>query len=86
MPLNWMPSEHDEKQRTTSYPDSQFQVRESHVLRKINSGFEILQPGTLDQPRPSGDPNSEKNQSASGKGSSERRHSAKLQKRRGPSV
>ncbi|KAL9104261.1 MAG: hypothetical protein Q9163_000757 [Psora crenata] len=26
-------------------------IRKSHVIRKINSGFEILKPGTLDQPR-----------------------------------
>ncbi|KAL9128396.1 MAG: hypothetical protein Q9217_002920 [Psora testacea] len=30
--------------------DANRKTRKSHVIRKINSGFEILKPGTLDQP------------------------------------
>lgn len=37
-------------------PERPFEAdRKSQVIRKINSGFEILRPGTLDQPRRSND-------------------------------
>ena len=35
--------------------NSNRQLRQSQVVRKINSGFEILQPGTLDRARQSSD-------------------------------
>lgn len=35
--------------------DGNRQLRRSQVLRKVNSGFEILRPGTLDTPRQSSD-------------------------------
>lgn len=37
------------------HSDVNRQTRKSQVIRKINSGFEILRPGTLDQPRQSND-------------------------------
>lgn len=35
--------------------DGNRQLRRSQVVRKVNSGFEILRPGTLDTPRQSSD-------------------------------
>lgn len=35
--------------------DGNRQLRRSQVIRKVNSGFEILRPGTLNTPRPSSD-------------------------------
>ena len=43
------------------------QSRQSQVIRKINSGFEILRPGTLDQPRESVDL-TERKEETGGKG------------------
>ncbi|ORY09066.1 hypothetical protein BCR34DRAFT_589548 [Clohesyomyces aquaticus] len=54
---------------------NQNQGRESQVIRKVNSGFEILRPGTFGPPSP------EEAQSASG----EKRQSKRLQKKRRPS-
>ncbi len=35
--------------------DGNRQLRRSEVMRKVNSGFEVLHPGTLDNPRGSSD-------------------------------
>ncbi|KAF2706583.1 hypothetical protein K504DRAFT_385503 [Pleomassaria siparia CBS 279.74] len=56
---------------------AQTQQRESQILRKVNSGFEILHPGTLGQP-----PNPEDQSAAASNELGERRQSKKLQKRR----
>jgi len=55
-------------------------LRRSQVIRKVNSGFEILRPGTLGAPRPSTD-----NTDLSGDlGEGVKRQSRKLQKRGRP--
>lgn len=56
-------------------------ARRSHVIRKVNSGFEILRPGTLGVPRPSTD-NTEWNGDV---GDGIKRQSRKLQKKPRPS-
>ena len=56
--------------------DGNRQLRRSQVIRKVNSGFEILRPGTLDVPRQSTD-SAEWQEDGSGI----KRQSRKLQKR-----
>ena len=54
--------------------DSNRQLKRAQVIRKVNSGFEILRPGTLDAPRQSSD-------SADWQGDGIKRQPRKLQKR-----
>lgn len=60
--------------------DGNRRLRRSQVIRKVNSGFEILRPGTLGAPRPSTD-----NTEWSGDlGEGVKRQSRKLQKKPRP--
>lgn len=58
--------------------NSATQSRHSQIMRKVNSGFEILRPGTLDKPRQSGEV-TEWNQDLE---AGNKRHSKRLQRKR----
>lgn len=66
--------EYDEEEPRQEVVTAQNGQRQSQVLRKVNSGFEILRPGTLGEPT-----SPEEDRSTAG---SEKRKSKRLQKRR----
>lgn len=57
--------------------DGNRRLRRSEVIRKVNPGFQILRPGTLNAPDESNDPTGAKDESGRGK----KRETRKLQKR-----